>query len=203
MRGKARRIGEGLERAGEVEPTGVECRLQRFEEKATEATRQDTDREEESRSTGDPPGAIGREAAAGDDTMEMRVMHQGLSPGVQHGEEPDRGPEMARIGGDGAERVCGRVEEDAIDHRFVLCGDLGDGLGYREHDVKVLAVEQVGRPVLDPRGAGQRLAAGAMPIAAAVVPDPGVPAVVALLDMAAERGGAARRNRGHDAPLGG
>jgi hypothetical protein len=99
--------------------------------------------------------------------MEMRVMHQGLSPGVQHGDETDRGPEMARIGGDGVERVCGRVEEDAVDHRFVLCGDLGDGLGHREHDVKVLAVEQVGRPVLDPRGAGERLAAGAMPIATA------------------------------------
>jgi len=74
MRGKARRIDEGVERAGEVEPPGVECRLQRFEEETAEETGQDTDREEESRSTRDPPGAIRREAAAGDDTMEMRVM---------------------------------------------------------------------------------------------------------------------------------
>ena len=36
---------------------------------------------------------------------------------------------------------------------------------------------------------------------AAVVPDAGVPATVALLDMAAEGGGAALLDRGHDAPV--
>ena len=40
-----------------------------------------------------------------------------------------------------------------------------------------------------------------MPIAAAVVPDARVPAVVALLDMAAQCGGAALRDRGQDAPV--
>jgi len=58
MRGKARRLGEGVERAGEVKLPGVEDLLQRVEKESTEETRQDTDREEESRSTGDPPGAI-------------------------------------------------------------------------------------------------------------------------------------------------
>jgi hypothetical protein len=82
MRGKARWISEGLERARAVKLPGVEGLLQRVEKDPTEEPRQDTDRQEESRSTGDPPGAIGREASTGDDTMEMRVMHQGLSPGV-------------------------------------------------------------------------------------------------------------------------
>ena len=82
-------------------------------------------------------------------------MHQGLSPRVQHGEEADRGPKMTRIRGDEAQRVRGRVEEEAVDHRFVLRGDLGDRVGHREDDMKVLAVEQVGGAVLDPRGAGQ------------------------------------------------
>ena len=141
MRGKARRLGQGLEGTGEVQPPCVERLLQRFEEEPAEETRQDTDREEESRSTGDRPGAIGREAPARDDTMEMRVMHQGLFPRVQHGEEADRGPEMARIGGDGAQRLRRRAEEDAVDHRFILRRDLGDGLGHREHDMKVLGVE--------------------------------------------------------------
>jgi hypothetical protein len=121
---------------------------------------------------------------------------------VQDGEEADGGAQMTRIGGDDAQRVRGRVEEDAVDHRFVLRRDLGDGLGHGEDDVKVLAVEQIRGPVFDPRGAGQRLAAGAMPVSAAVVPHASVPAVVALLDMAAEGSGAARLEGGHDAPLG-
>lgn len=68
-------------------------------------------------------------------------MHQGLSPGVQDGDETDRGPEMARIRGDGAERGRGGAEEDAVDHRFVLRRDRRDALWHREHDMKVLGVE--------------------------------------------------------------
>jgi len=75
--------------------------------------------------------------------MQMRVMDERLSPGVQDGEEADGGPEVFRIGGDGPQRLGGRSKEDPIDHRLILQGDLGDGLGHREHDVKVFGVEQV------------------------------------------------------------
>jgi len=128
-------------------------------------------------------------------------MHQGLSPRVQHREEADRGTEMARIRGDGAEGVRGCTEEDAVDDRFVLGRDLSDRLRHGEDDVKVLRVEQVRGAVVDPGGPGQRLARGAMPITAAVVPDARVSAAVALFDMAAEGGGAALRDRGDDAPV--
>lgn len=53
-------------------------------------------------------------------------------------------------------------------------------------------------------GAGARrgtLALGAMPVAAGVVGDPPVPAVVAGLDVTAQRGGAAGLNRRHDLEL--
>ena len=167
MRGKAHRRGQGLKRAGEVELPRVEGLLQGGEEPPAEEPRSHADRQEEARTTGDPPRAVRREAATGDDAMEMRVMHQGLSPGVQHGEKPDRGAEMPRVRGDRAQGVRGRAEEDAVDDRFVLQGDLGDRLGHGEDDVEVFTGEEVGGAVLDPRGAGQRLAAGAMPIAAA------------------------------------
>jgi hypothetical protein len=52
---------------------------------------------------------IRREPPAGDDTMEMRVMHQGLAPRVQHGDKADRRPEMAGIRRDGAQGVRGRA----------------------------------------------------------------------------------------------
>ena len=54
----------------------------------------------------------------------------------------------------------------------------------------------------EPLGPRQPLALGAVPIAARVVGDAGRPAVLAALDMAAERRGAARLHGGHDTALG-
>src|SRR5271170_1687637 len=51
--------------------------------------------------------------------------------------------------------------------------------------------------LLEPDGAGQRLALGAMPIAARVVGDPALAAVQAVLDMAAQRRGAADAQVAH------
>jgi hypothetical protein len=41
---------------------------------------------------------IRRQTAAGHDTVDMRVRLQGLSPGVQDGEQTDLSAEMLRIG---------------------------------------------------------------------------------------------------------
>ena len=87
--------------------------------------------------------------------MEMRVVQERLSPGVEHGKEADLGAEVARIRGDGTQRLGRRAEEDAVDHRFVLQGDLGDRLWDGEDDVKVLGLEEVGLAGLDPRRAGE------------------------------------------------
>ena len=89
------------------------------QEETTEEAREHAHRQEEAGPTRDPARAIGREAAARDDTMEMRMMHQGLSPRVQHGEEADLRAEMLRIGGDGAQGLGGRAKQDAVDH--ALC----------------------------------------------------------------------------------
>jgi hypothetical protein len=40
--------------------------------------------------------------------MDMRVMLQGLAPGVEHGDEADLGAEVLRVGSDPAQRL-GRV----------------------------------------------------------------------------------------------
>ena len=102
---------------------GVVGGLEVLEEEATKEAREHAHRQKEAGSTRDPSRAIGREAAARDDTVQMRMMHQGLSPRVQHGEEADLGAEMLGIGGDGAQGLGGRAKEDAVDLRFVLEGD--------------------------------------------------------------------------------
>jgi hypothetical protein len=55
--------------------------------------------------------ASGREtASAGNDAVQVGMVVQGLSPGMQHGDRSDLGAEVARVGGDVAQRVGGRAE---------------------------------------------------------------------------------------------
>jgi hypothetical protein len=65
--------------------------------------------------------------------------------------------------------------------------------------VKVWGIEELSLTLLDPLGPRQRLAFGAMPIAAAVVSNALVLALIALFDVAAEGGGATAFDGAHDA----
>ena len=105
-----------------------------------------------------------------------------------------------RVGSDRAERVGDGAEEQAVDDGLVLGGDLGDGRGHGE-DVEVLGGQQVRAALFEPLGAGQRLAGQAVAVAARVVPDAPTAAVVTLLDVAAERGGAALLDGRHHTAL--
>ena len=129
------------------------------------------------------------------------MVQQVLAPGVQHGEEADLGAQVLGVGGDRAQGLGRRAEQDAVDDLLVLVGDGGDFLRHGEDDVEVLGVEELGAAILQPLGAGQRLALRAVPIPAAVVGDALVAALIALLDMAAQRRRAAALDRGHDAAL--
>ena len=85
----------------------------------------------------------------------MRMMDQRLAPGMEHSEEPDLSAKMLRIGGDRAYGLGSRVKEHAVHLHFVLRGDRCDLVRHREDTVKILAVEELRAPVLDPRGARQ------------------------------------------------
>ncbi len=47
-----------------------------------------------------PPGTVGRESAGRDDTVEVRMSQQVLSPGMQDRKEANVCPEVVRIAGD-------------------------------------------------------------------------------------------------------
>ena len=95
-----------------------------------------------------------------------------LSPGVKHGEEADLGAQMFRIGGNGRQGFSGGSEEDAVHQILVLISDRGDGYWKSKDDVKVLAVQNFGFSFFNPLGTSERLALGAVPIAATVVAGP-------------------------------
>ena len=176
--GEAAGVAEGLQPAGEVQLSGLEGVLQRLEEDATEVARKDPDRQEEPGAAGNPAAAVVCEPPTRDDAVQMRMMDERLAPGVEDGEEADLGAEVARVGGNRAECLGDGSEEETVDDGLVLGGDLGDRRGHGEDDVEVLGGQQVLPAPFEPRGAGQRLTGRTVAVAAGVVPDAPMAAVV-------------------------
>ena len=169
--GEGRGLGEAGEVAEEAQLAGVEGGLQVLEEQPAEQAREHAHRQEEAGPAGDPARAVEREAAARHDAMDVRMMVQVLAPGVEHGDDADLGAEMLGIGGDGAQRLGGGAEQDGVDRRLVLEGDLGHRRRQGEDDVEVRHRQQLGLRCGQPFGARQPLALRAMPVAAGVVGD--------------------------------
>jgi len=69
--------------------------------------------------------------------MKVRMVLQVLAPGVEHADEADLGAEMLRIGGDRAERLGRRPEQNGVDRSLVLERDLGCGRRQGENDVEI------------------------------------------------------------------
>ena len=118
---------------------------------------------------GDPVLAVGRETAARDDAVQMRVMNQLLAPGVEDGEEADLGTQVFGISSDRAESSGRGLEQQVVNHYLVLQGQAGDGLGQGKDDVKIDDGQELLLTGSDPAGFGQGLALRAMAIATGVV----------------------------------
>ena len=95
------------------------------------------------------------------------------------------------------------LEKQAIEEPGVALRERVEGVGQGEDDVEVLESGRTSRAAGgEPAFVGQRLAFGAVPVAARVVGDLLGAAGVADVAMAAERGGAAGRDGAHGAALG-
>jgi hypothetical protein len=180
----------------------VEGRCETFEEQAAEQTRQHPDGQEEPRPASHPACAIGREAAARHDAMDVGMMIEVLSPGVQDGGEADLSAEMPGIAGDRRQRLCGGLEQEPVDLGLILERDGGDRSGQREHDVEIGSGQEFGLARLHPSLRRRPLALRTMAVAARVVGDARIGAILTSLDMTAERFGATNLDSRHDATLG-
>jgi hypothetical protein len=74
---------------------------------------------------------------------------------VQNGEEADLRTQMFRVGGDRAQSLGDRAEQNAIDDRPVLQGNDRQLGRQGEHHVEVLRVENLGTAIIQPLSAGQ------------------------------------------------
>ena len=81
-----------------------------------------------------------------------------LAPGVEYGEEADLRAEVLRIGGDDAQGIRRRSEQNSVHQFLVLIGDGGQLFGHGEHHMEVLSIEDLRPPVVQPSRTGQRLA---------------------------------------------
>ena len=115
-----RKVAEEGEAAGRMQ--GREA----VEEEAAEETRQHPHGQEEAGLAGDPARTVRRQAAAGRDDVDVRMMGERRAPGVQHGGEADARAQMLRVGGDGGQRLGGGPEQEVVDGGLVLERDGAD-----------------------------------------------------------------------------
>jgi hypothetical protein len=190
-------VGERDEVAEEGEAVGCVQGCEAVEEEPAEETRQHAHGQEEAGLAGDPARSVRRQAAAGNDDVDMRVMGHRRAPCVQHGGEADARAQMLRVGGDRGQRLGGGLEEEVVDGGLVLERDRAERRRQGEDDVVVGSRQQLRLAVFEPLPRRCGLTLWAMPISAGIVGDPFVRAVLAALDVSAERGSATGLDRRH------
>jgi len=188
--------------AEEVKPTDRMQLEQPCQEEPAEQLGKHADRQQEGRPRRDPALAVERDPAAGHDHVDVRVVRHRRAPGVEDGGGADARAEMTGVGGDGEHRLRRRAEQQVVDDRLVVEGDVGDLGGDCEDHVEIADRQQVGLALGEPFARRGALALGAVPIAATIVGDAAVAAVQAAFDVAAERGGAAGLDGRHRLELG-
>ena len=62
----------------------------------------------------DPLGTVWRQSTARDEAMEMQVLRERLTPGVEDRGDADRTAQMSGIAPEGEQRVGGRAEEERV-----------------------------------------------------------------------------------------
>ena len=120
------------------------------------------------------------------------------SPGMEDGGDADPCAQMFGIGGNGQHGLRARLEQQVIDDLLVLIGDGGDLSRQGEDDMKIPDRKQFGLAVGQPVARRRALAFGAVAVAAGVVGDRCMVAVLAARSVAAERHRAASLDGVHD-----
>ncbi len=120
---------------------------------------------------------------------------------MEHCRNTDLCAQMLRVACYDHHRLRRRLEQQIIDHRLVLEGDVGDLGWQREDHMEVTHGQQIGLAFGKPDARRGALALRAVPVAATVIGDPPVPAVFAGFNMTAHGCGAAVLDRRHHLEL--
>lgn len=184
-------LGEENPQGTWIDRVGESCCFQHLTDERAKASGQHANRQKESGlPNADPPAAVDRETAARDNAVDVRMQHEGLTPGVKNRQSADANVEPALR--DLGQRGASRAEEQIVKHARRAAGKDIELLGHGEDDVKVRDGEQLGAARLYPFRTGRSLTARAAAAAAGMPEDVLIAAVVALLALSSEGRGAAR-----------
>ena len=170
--------------------------FQVVEEFAAEHKRERFDGKEKSGWRRDPGRSIKRQRAAGDGAVQMDMRVEFLIPGVEDAGNPEFTAEG--VVGKAEQGFGDRAEKDIEDDFFIAEGQGVEFVGQREDGMEIRDGQKFGLARGQPLRFGERLAFGAMAVSAGVVRVARKATGVALLDMTAQRGGAAGLNSPHD-----
>ena len=194
-------VRQGFQLAFELELLACVDGLQSVEEEVPEAATEHVYRQKEAAGTAAPVLSIGREATAGDQTVQVGMEMKILAPGVEHTEETGLGAEVLGIGSDGQESLRGGAKQDVIDDLLILQSEGGHLLGQSEDYVEIGDRQQLGLPLLEPFLTSLTLAFGAVPVAAGTVEDMSLLAMGAEFDHTTQRWSAAVFDGAHHLPV--
>ena len=124
------------------------------------------DGQEEAARGSDPSGAIESQAAGGNNVVDMGMMLEVLSPGVEHAEESDIRSHVLWVASQFEHRRGAGAIEQIIEQPLVLQCESGEFMRQREDDVEVWDGQQFSRASRQPFCACVPLALGAVPVAA-------------------------------------
>ncbi len=82
-------------------------------------------------------GVVGIEAATGNDTMDVGMEHQGLSPGVEDGKETDLGTEPFRVGRNFNQGVGHGTKQQVVECDRVVADQGVQFVREGEHDMEI------------------------------------------------------------------
>ena len=133
--------------------------------------------------------------------MHVRVMEEGLTPGMKNGQEPNLSPEMLWIGSDLLQGLGDGAKENVVDHPLVLERELLELIGDGKDDMEVRNGEKLVPTRVQPFCARGCEALWTVPVPTRVVENLQVPALIALPDMPAQSRGATLRHGAKHPPL--
>ena len=97
---------------------------------------------------------IQREPACGNDTVNVGMQEQVLSPGVQDREPTDLGSQVFQIGCDFQQGLCAGSEQQIVKQARVLQGQYIEFVRHGEHDMEIAGVEEFAFACRQPALAG-------------------------------------------------
>jgi hypothetical protein len=113
-----------------------------------------------------PSGTIRGKASSRNDVVDMGMMLEVLSPGMEHAEKPDLRAEVFGVAGKFEQRSGTGAEEQIIEQTLVLQDQSGELVGQGEDDVEVRHGQQLGGTRGQPPGPRVALAPGTVPVTA-------------------------------------